>query len=62
MEQNDVRNSSYQMVRLYQARAEMAAADRADERLAQGDVDGFEGWTRILDAIRDLCDKRVGAN
>jgi hypothetical protein len=44
--------------RLYQAGAEMAAADRADEKLGQGDLNGYEVWTRVVDAIRDLCGKK----
>jgi hypothetical protein len=61
MERIDVWNSAYQMVRLYQAGAEMAAADRADEKLGQGDINGYEVWTRIVEAIRDLCGKKPSA-
>jgi hypothetical protein len=57
MKQIDVWNSASQMVRLYQAGAEMAAADRADEKLGQGDINGYEVWTRVVDAIRDLSGK-----
>lgn len=36
------------------ATAEIHAAQRADELMAQGDMEGRRVWQRIQDAIRDL--------
>jgi hypothetical protein len=58
MEQIEVWNFAYQMVRLYQHGAERAAAGRADDMLGQGDIEGFEVWTQVVDAIRELEHKR----
>jgi hypothetical protein len=34
--------------------AELAAAQRADEMLNRGDVEGYAVWRRILSAVADL--------
>jgi hypothetical protein len=58
MDQIEIWNSAFRMVRLYQHGAERAAAGRADDMLGQGDLEGFEDWTLIVGAIRDLKHKR----
>jgi hypothetical protein len=58
MDRVEIWNSAFQMVRLYQHGAERAAAGRADDMLGQGDIEGFEDWTHIGDAIRDLEHKK----
>jgi hypothetical protein len=58
MDQIEIWNSAFQMVRIYQHFAEQAAARRADDLLDRGDIEGFEDWTQIVDAIRDLEHKR----
>jgi len=34
--------------------AELAAAQRADEMLNRGDIEGYAVWQRILSAVADL--------
>jgi hypothetical protein len=43
------------MVKRYRADAPIMAAQRADELLAEGDLDGVAVWKRILEAISDLA-------
>ncbi len=58
MEQMDVWQSANQMMRLYQAGAEMAAADRANAMLVQGNTNGFNLWTQVVWAIREMENKK----
>ena len=37
--------------------AEVHAAQRADELLEAGDMDGRRVWLRVLDAVRDIASK-----
>lgn len=39
-----------------QVSAEIAAAQRVDEMLTAGDMDGRRTWLRILEAIKELSD------
>ena len=57
MEEIEIWNSASQMVRLYKHGAEMAAASHAADMLGQGDIEGFDVWTQVVHAIRDLEDK-----
>lgn len=38
--------------------AELHAAQRADELLEAGDMDGRRVWLRVLDAVRDITSKK----
>jgi hypothetical protein len=42
------------MIRRYGDEAEIQAAMRADELMAEGDVDGQRAWLRIIHAIEAL--------
>jgi len=37
--------------------AELHAAQRADELLEAGDMDGRRVWLRVLDAVRDITSR-----
>ncbi len=37
--------------------AELHAAQRADDLLGAGDMDGRRVWLRVLDAVRDITGK-----
>lgn len=50
----DIWRAAHQLVKRHGADAETAAAQRADELLAEGDVDGQRVWKRILAAVHEL--------
>ncbi len=50
----DVDQNAAEMMRLHGEEAESQARRRADQMLLTWDVDGFQAWTRVVDAIRDL--------
>ena len=49
-----VGRSAKRLVDLYGDDATIHAAMRADELLAQGDLDGAGTWRRVLDAVKEL--------
>lgn len=53
-EEVDIWRAAHLLVKRHGADAEIAAAQRADELLAQGDVDGQRIWNRIVAAVREL--------
>ena len=50
----DIWRAAHLPVKRHGADAAMVAAQRADELLAQGDVDGQSIWKRIVIAVREL--------
>lgn len=54
IEEIDVWRAADLLVKRHGADAEIVAAKRADELLAQGDVDGQRIWKRILAAVHEL--------
>jgi hypothetical protein len=50
----DIWRAANLMLKRHGADAEVAAAMRADELLARGDVEGCSVWKRILVAVREL--------
>lgn len=50
----DIWASALLMVKRYGEDAGMEAANRSDELLAEGDVDGAATWRRIVTAIEQL--------
>ena len=53
-EEIDIWRAAYLLVKRHGDDAEVVAAKRADELLAQGDVDGQRIWKRILAAVQEL--------
>lgn len=53
-EEIDIWRAAHLLVKRHGADAETTAATRADELLAQGDVDGQRIWKRIVAAVREL--------
>ncbi len=54
MDDRDIWLSAKRLVDLYGEDATIHAAMRADELLAQGDMDGAGTWRRVLDAVKEL--------
>ena len=54
MDELDIWLSAKHLVYLYGDDATIRAARRADELLAQGDLDGAGAWRRIITAINEL--------
>jgi len=54
MEEIDVWRSAQQFMKMHGADAAVVAATLADARLADGDMDGVQIWTRIVAAICEL--------
>lgn len=50
----DVWRAAHKMIEIYDLEAGWHAGLRADHLLEQGDVDGFQVWTRIVKAIKEL--------
>lgn len=50
----DVWRAAHKMVGLYEFEAGFIAAQRADALYEQGDINGFQVWTRIVAAIAKL--------
>ena len=53
-EEIDIWRAANLLVKRHGSDAEIAAAQRADELLAQGDTDGQRIWKRILAAVHEL--------
>ena len=53
-EEIDIWRAAHLLVKRYGDDAEVVAAHRSDEFLAQGDTDGQRIWKRILAAVREL--------
>lgn len=53
-EEIDIWRAAHLLVKRHGADAGAAAAQRADELLAEGDVDGERLWKRIVAAVREL--------
>jgi hypothetical protein len=58
MDEIDIWRAADNMVKLHGNRAELAAADRAEALLAQGSVDGYFVWKRIVDVIQGLAKQK----
>lgn len=58
----DIWRSAHLLIEKHGDEAELAAALRADELLARGDVDGERTWRRIRKAILKLCRPNGGVN
>jgi hypothetical protein len=54
MEDIDVWRSAHQFMKMHGDDAVFVAANLADARLADGDMDGCRIWTRIVAAINEL--------
>ena len=54
MDDLDIWRSAKRLVDLYGDDATIHAAMRADELLAQGDMDGAGIWRRVLAAVKEL--------
>ena len=54
MEEVEIWRSAQVLVEHYGDAAEMAAAQRADKALVQGDYLGFEVWKQIASAAKEL--------
>ncbi len=54
MLERDIWRSAKRLVDLYGEDATIHAAMRADELLAQGDMDGAGTWRRVIQAIEEL--------
>ena len=50
----DIWRAAHLLVKRHGADAVAVAAQRADELLAQGDVDGQHIWKRIVNAVHEL--------
>ena len=50
------------LIKKYGDDAELRAAERADEMLDQGDIDGQRIWLRILEAVKRLTDTEPPKN
>ncbi len=53
-EETDIWRAAHLLVKRHGDDAEIAAAQRADECIAEGDLDGQMIWKRILAAVREL--------
>ena len=50
----DIWRAAHLLVKRHGADAAIVAAQRVDELLAQGDLDGERIWKRIVSAVREL--------
>lgn len=53
-EEIDIWRAAHLLVKRHGDDAEVVAAHRSDELLAQGDTDGQRIWKRILAAVKEL--------
>jgi triphosphoribosyl-dephospho-CoA synthetase len=58
----DIWRAAHLLVKRYGVEAAVVAAQRADELLTQGDVDGERIWKRIVAAVRELQRTKLTAN
>lgn len=61
-EEIDIWRAAHVLVKRHGADAAIVAAQRADELLAQGDVDGERIWKRIVSAVRELQRTKLTAS
>ena len=61
-EEIDIWRAAHLLVKRHGADAAIVAAQRADELLAQGDLDGQSIWKRIVSAVRELQRTKLTAN
>ncbi|HEV2161192.1 MAG TPA: hypothetical protein VGR52_03000 [Stellaceae bacterium] len=61
-EEIDIWRAADLLVKRHGADAETVVAQRADELLAQGDLDGVRIWKRIVSAVRELQRTKLTAN
>ena len=54
MEDIDIWRAAHQFIKTHGADAALMAAQRADALLAEGTVEGFRVWERIVAAINEL--------
>ena len=54
VDQLDIVRSAWELIKTCGEEASLRAAQRADECLAEGDIDGQLVWKRILAAIDEL--------
>ena len=60
MDDRDIWRSAKALIDSYGDDAPIHAAMRADELLAQGDLDGAGTWRRVLDAVKELENTESG--
>ena len=53
----DVFHAANMLIKQFGEDAPIRAAQRADEMLEQGDIDGLAAWKRILATVNELLDK-----
>jgi hypothetical protein len=58
----DIWRAAHLLVKRHGADAAIVAAQRADEMLAQGDLDGQSIWKRIVNAVRELQRTKLTAD
>lgn len=58
----DIWRAAHLLVKRHGADAAIVAAQRVDELLAQGDLDGERIWKRIVSAVRELQRTKLTAN
>ena len=58
----DIWRAAHLLVKRHGADAATVAAQRADELLAEGDLDGERIWKRIVGAVRELQQTKLTAN
>jgi hypothetical protein len=51
----DILRAANLLLKRHGDNAELAAAQRADEMLNRGDVEGYAVWRRIVSAVADLA-------
>lgn len=54
IEDTDIWRAANLLVKMHGANAAIVAAQRADELLAEGDMDGLEVWKRIAQATEQF--------
>lgn len=54
MDSVDIWRAAQQLIKMYGDGAELAAAQRADKAIDQGDPEGETVWKRILRAVQEL--------
>jgi triphosphoribosyl-dephospho-CoA synthetase len=58
----DIWRAAHLLLKRHGADAAIVAAQRADELLAQGDLDGQSIWKRIVNAVRELQRTKLTAD
>jgi len=55
----DIRRSAWLMIRQHREHAALWASSRADELMAQGDMDGYVVWRRVLAEIERIQEQTM---